>query len=126
LTIAHGSMVASNVVPPIPETSYILISPLLWPISAFSSFFSYASDNSILSGQRAGTHGTSVQKILVIYGEGDTFAISTARYRRHLSRVQSTWQSKIQVKEIQNGGHFWEDIRSQKTLVSTVAAFIQI
>jgi hypothetical protein len=118
-------MIASNVVPLIPQTSYILISPLLTPITSFTSFFTSSSDKSILSTRSERTHSDSVQKILVIYGVGDTFALSTGRYRRHFAHVKQHWGNKLQVKEIDDGGHFWFDIRSRTTLLETIAVFIQ-
>ena len=121
---AHGSLIASLVAPPIPETNYILISPLLSPISYFTTFFSIPSKKGILSKQGAELHSSHIQKILAIYGAGDVFAISTGRYRRFFENLKHDWNEKLQVVEINKGGHFWVDAKASKQLLEEVGVFI--
>jgi hypothetical protein len=126
LTVAHGSFIASLVPPPIIETNYILISPLLAPISSFTTFFTSWGDKGILSKRSAEEHSLSVQHILALYGTGDIFAFSTGRYRRYFDHVKEDWGDKIDIFEIEDGGHFWFDIRSRKKLLEIIKDFVQI
>ena len=122
--IAHGSFIASLVAPPVPQTNYILISPLLTPISNFTTFFTISSSKGILSKSSRETHSKNMQNILAIYGTGDVFALSTWRYRRHFENLKRDWKDQLKVVEIEEGGHFWLDARSRKTLLNEVKAFI--
>ena len=126
LTLAHGSFIASLVPPPVPQANYILISPLLRPISSFTTFFTGSSDDSILSAKSAQTHSASVKRILAIYGSGDIFAFTTGRYRRFFNQVKQHWGQQIRVLEIANGGHFWLDARSRDILLDEVQSFIRL
>lgn len=117
-------MIASYVAPPIANTSYILISPLLRPIASFTFFFTSSADRSILSKRSAETHSASVERILAIYGEGDIFALTTGRYRRYFEQVKRDWGDKIIVREIQGGGHFWLELESKRNLINEVQSFI--
>jgi hypothetical protein len=117
-------LIASLVPPPIPETNYILISPLLTPIANLTTFFTSSSQKTILSKRSAETQSESVQRILAIYGGGDIFAFSTARYRRFFAQVQRDWGAKARVVEVEGGGHFWMDLRGKDALYREVTAFI--
>jgi hypothetical protein len=126
LILAHGSFIASLVPPPVPQTHYILISPLLRPISSLTTFFTGSSQDSILSKQSAETHSASVKRILAIYGCGDIFALTSGRYRRFFKTVANeAWGHKIRAVEIESGGHFWLDARSKRTLLEEVETFIR-
>ena len=125
LTLAHGSFIASLVPPPIPQTSYILVSPLLTPISNFTTFFTCSSEKSILSKHSAQAYATSMKRILAVYGGGDIFAFTTGRYRRYFNNVKEHWGEQIRVVQIESGGHFWLDARSKSILLEEVKDFIQ-
>lgn len=125
LTLAHGSFIASLVPPPIPQTNYILISPLLTPISSLTTFFSSSPEKSILSKHSAQSYTTSVKRILAVYGSGDIFAFTTGRYRRYFNNVKEHWGEQIRVIQVESGGHFWLDARSKSILLEEVKGFIQ-
>lgn len=108
-----------------PETNYILISPLLTPISNFTTFFTTSTSKGILSKNSAETYSPSVERILAIYGTGDIFALSTGRYRRFFASVKNNWGDKVHTVEIEEGGHFWLDARGRRRLLEEVKAFVQ-
>jgi hypothetical protein len=113
------------VAPPIPQTNYILISPLLTPIANFTTFFTSSTSKGILSKHSAETRSATVQNILAIYGTGDIFAFSTGRYRRFFENVKRDWNDQVQIVEIEEGGHFWIDARGRRCLLDEVKAFIE-
>jgi alpha/beta superfamily hydrolase len=126
LMLAYGSFIASLVPPPSTNTNYILISPLLAPIANLTTFFRTSTQKGILSKHSAETYSGSVQHILSIYGCGDIFAFTTGRYRRYFDHVRRNWGDKVQIEEVDGGGHFWLDARSRKSLLEKVQAFIQV
>jgi len=126
LTIAFGSYIASLVPPPIPQTRYILISPLLKPIASFTTFFTSTPSKSVLSREGFSERSSSIQSILAIYGTGDIFAFSTGRYRRHFASIKEFGGDRIRAIEVEDGGHFWMDARSKRRILEEIEAFIDI
>lgn len=124
LTIAYGSYIASLVPPPIPQTNYILISPLLKPIASFTTFFTSTSSQSVLSKEGFTEHSSSIQAILAIYGTGDVFALTTGRYRRYFASIKEFGGGQIRAAEVDGGGHFWIDARSKERISEEIEAFI--
>lgn len=111
--------------PPIPNTSYLLISPLLPVIASFSTFFSSSTHNTILSKESKTKHSDAVDNILAIYGTGDIFALFPGRYRHFFQHAHGVWGDKFRSVEIEGGGHFWIDTQSRTRLLEDVEAFIK-
>ena len=124
LTLAFGSYIASLVPPPIPQTRYILISPLLKPIASFTTFFTSTPSKSVLSREGFSERSSSIQSILAIYGTGDIFALSTGRYRRYFASIKEFGGDRIRAVEVEGGGHFWLDAQSKRRISEAIEAFI--
>jgi pimeloyl-ACP methyl ester carboxylesterase len=105
-------------------SKYLLISPLLPPVSSFLIGFGQGGKNS-LTGWTKGLVGMGGQgldgvveegrkgidelgtKVLAIYGDGDTFT-SVKKYRKWKERmggVSKSWKGV----EIEGAGHFWHE-----------------
>lgn len=102
---------------PLPQTYYLLISPLLPPISMFATMFSKLgskdSENKPLS-HKGGTHGHGTDEklcrhpTLAIYGDKDFFT-SQRKLRKWAEHLASSLESTFQSKEISGAGHFWHE-----------------
>ena len=125
LILAHGSLVASLVPPPMSNTSYLLISPLLPVIASFTTFLSSLTHKTILTDDKRNEHSDAVHNILAIYGTGDIFALTSGLYRRHFEHAQRVWGDKFRSIEIEGGGHFWIDRQARTRLFEEIEAFIE-
>ena len=101
---------------PIPNISYLLVSPILPPVSMFVTMFSRMP---FISGQNSGIsiEGTHVPSpkpeeqlcaypTLVIFGDKDMFT-PTTKIRKWVEDLSEAPQSKFQSREIIGAGHFW-------------------
>lgn len=102
-----------------PQVYFLLISPLLPPISLFATMFSRFSNSSaekenLLSSK--GKHHTSAaldeqlvnHPTLAIYGDKDFFT-SPKKLRRWAEGLAEKMNSLFQFKEIRGAGHFWHE-----------------
>ncbi|KAN0071581.1 Alpha/Beta hydrolase fold [Elaphomyces granulatus] len=101
---------------PIPNISYLLVSPILPPVSMFVTMFSRMP---FISGQSSGisiegTHLPSPKPeeqlcaypTLAIFGDKDMFT-PTSKMRKWVEDLSGASQSKFQSREINGAGHFW-------------------
>ena len=120
------TMPAFNLV--MPELSYLLISPVLPPISAFATMFSKLSFSSKLNsfpvhdkdiatgsaGQELGTHPT-----LAVFGDHDIFAShkKLCKWARQLSSRSQNFK----YVSISGAGHFWHEDGVEEQLREAIA-----
>lgn len=104
---------------PEPEAHYLLISPLLPPISLFATMFSRFSkasdDKDNISWSVGKRHASAAlcetlvsHPTLAIYGDRDFFT-SPKRLRRWAEGLAEQPNSLFRFKEIRNAGHFWQE-----------------
>lgn len=118
-----------------PHIYYLLISPLLPPISLFATMFSkldgpFASNNEILVSN--GKHQTSGRlddwlashPTLAIYGEKDFFT-SQKRLRRWAENLVCKPNSLFSFNEISGAGHFWQEEGVDAQMRSSIRNWLQ-
>lgn len=99
--------------PPI-SIAYLLVSPLLPPVSHFLTCFSTLSLNvGVREGQgrlvqTRPDHQLSTHSSLALYGDGDTFT-SAPKLQRWSAEMARVPQSRFQSGEIGGAGHFWRE-----------------
>lgn len=104
---------------PEPRAYYLLISPLLPPISLFATMFSRfgnpsADKDSLLSSNGKDQTSAALNESLVhhptlaIYGDKDFFT-SPKKLRRWAEGLAEKPNSLFRVKEIRGAGHFWQE-----------------
>ncbi len=88
---------------PLPQTSYLLISPLLPPISTLAAMsFTY-------SFQEVGKQEKLVRhRTLAIYGDKDVFT-AHGKLQRWAERLADEPNSKFLFQKIGGAGHFWRE-----------------
>ena len=93
-----------------PQTYYLLVSPLLPPVSLFASMFSRIA----YVPPDQGRHGSSEDGKLVrhgtlaIYGDKDFFT-SQRKLRKWAEHLRGVPGSKFNFREITGAGHFWHE-----------------
>ncbi|MCJ1464311.1 hypothetical protein MMC07_002924 [Pseudocyphellaria aurata] len=118
-----------------PQVYYLLISPLLPPISLFATMFSRFSNSSaekedLLSFK--GHHHTSAaideqlvnHPTLAIYGDKDFFT-SPKKLRRWAEGLAERTNSLFQFKEIRGAGHFWHEEGVDVQMRTSVREWLQ-
>lgn len=101
------------------QASYLLISPLLPPVSLFATMFSRFSNTSAEKDDALSSHGkrqalASLNEPLVnhptlaIYGDKDFFT-SPKKLRRWAEGLVEKPNSLFRFKEIRGAGHFWQE-----------------
>ncbi|KAJ5973278.1 hypothetical protein N7481_010488 [Penicillium waksmanii] len=99
--------------PPI-SIAYLLVSPLLPPVSHFLTCFSNLSLNvGVREGQgrlvqTRPDHQLSTHSSLALYGDEDTFT-SASKLQRWSAEIARVPQSRFQSGEIGGAGHFWRE-----------------
>ncbi|KZF26191.1 hypothetical protein L228DRAFT_242618 [Xylona heveae TC161] len=93
-------------------TFYLLVSPLLSPVSLLATLFSRQMNwgSQEESDERLSRHDT-----LAIYGDEDMFT-SGKKLRRWAQRLSERPQSRFRFQEIAGAGHFWHDPRAAREL----------
>ena len=112
--------------------SYLLVSPLLPPISNFLTFFSplSLSIGADASAQRKHvpcpkpTDQLLANRTLAVYGNQDTFA-STKKLRKWSRGLAHCPHSKFQYREVDGAGHFWKEDGAEAQLRSILAHWLQ-
>lgn len=99
-----------------PETRYLLISPLLPPVSLFATMFSIRLSNAEDKFVRNAT--------IAIYGEDDFFA-SPRKLRRWAERLKAQHGSQFQYIEVPAAGHFWREESSDSQMRSVIRGWLQ-
>lgn len=114
-------------------TSYLLISPLLPPISMFATMFSQPKPNA-LGNQAASKDGpasnvhvneklTSVTT-LAIYGDQDFFT-SHKKLRKWAEHLAGGPESRFRFREVDGAGHFWNEQGVEGQMRSAVRDWVQ-
>lgn len=99
---------------PQPQVHYLLISPLLPPISLFATMFSRLSNDKILASNGKRQSSAALDEPLVnhptlaIYGNKDFFT-SRKKLRRWAEGLAEKPNSLFRFKEICSAGHFWQE-----------------
>ncbi|KAI9664415.1 MAG: hypothetical protein M1829_005808 [Trizodia sp. TS-e1964] len=118
---------------PLPKTHYLLVSPLLPPISMFVTFFSDVGLRqlalSFFPSRRKNTNDSADDMQLVehptlaIFGDNDMFTSHRKLkcWADDLSRMPT---SKFSYKDVQGAGHFWHEKGASKQLSSAVGAWV--
>lgn len=105
------SLVAANIATP--RTSYLLISPLLPPISMFATFFSHT------KMMPDGEEKLYDRPTLAIYGDRDFFT-SQRKLRKWAESLKEKPGSRFQFHEVAGAGHFWREdgaIKQMRTYI---------
>ena len=101
-----------------PSTHYLLISPLLPPVSMFATMFSKAGgfrNEGVHQTNSATTTAASCAEdkfqkhpTLAIYGDKDLFT-SHKKLRKWAERLMAHGDSRFTCREIKGAGHFWHE-----------------
>lgn len=100
----------------LPQSHYLLISPLLPPISTFATFFSRrmpSSENKLVQ------HPT-----LAVYGDDDFFT-SQKKLRRWAEGLKAKPGSRFQFHEVPRAGHFWREEGPNCQMKSVIKEWLQ-
>lgn len=117
----------------LPQTSYLLISPLLPPISMFATMFSNVGLNDTGNKSppnKGGKDGVLTGKILTnyttlaIYGDKDFFT-SQRKLRKWVEHLAGVPESRFQFKEIRGAGHFWHEDGVEEQMRVTVREWVE-
>ena len=84
-----------------PRTHYLLVSPLLPPISVFATMFTKS--DSRTAEDKLRTHPT-----LAIYGDKDFFT-SHKKLRKWAGHLAAEADSRFTYREVSGAGHFWHE-----------------
>lgn len=98
-------------------TCYLLVSPLLPPVSFFVAPFAGLLAPLTTSAQEKilTTHPT-----LAVYGDSDGFT-SVKKYRAWIRALQAEHSSVIEAAEITSAGHFWREDNVDAQLAAAIA-----
>lgn len=118
---------------PTPRISYLLVSPILPPISQFLTMFSKIS---LSSNASSGTsaQGTPIPSpvpeqqlcahpTLAIYGDNDTFT-PAHKLEKWCDDIANMAESKFQHREIEDAGHFWHEHGARTQMKATIRTWI--
>ena len=117
-----------------PKTYYLLISPLLPPISTFATMFTKlgvsrkAQDQSSKhdsTSHRLHSENHKLQKhpTLAIYGDKDFFT-SQKKLRKWAEQLNEASESQFRFSEIQGAGHFWREVGVEGQLRGVIRNWI--
>lgn len=103
----------------LPVTYYLLISPLLPPISTLATMFS----NVRLSESQ--DEKLRINATLVVYGSNDMFA--SHRKLRKWAEIQQAkaGQKRFQFREIADAGHFWREQAVEEEMRNAIARWLE-
>ena len=118
---------------PSPNTIYLLISPLLYPVSLFLTMFtkkwsamkesqpppSPARDPDSSSMEEK----LSAHQCLAVYGDKDFFT-SQRKLRKWAERQADKTESRFTFSEISGAGHFWNEEGSDLRMRETIRAWL--
>jgi hypothetical protein len=104
------------------EVAYLLVSPLLPPISAFTTLpFGI---NALKAHTDAGLEKFSVNSSLAVFGSDDMFT-SAKKLRSWAQDISSKPSSRFHFVEVDDAGHFWRSYSAQKSLRIAIREWIQ-
>lgn len=100
-------------------TAYLLISPLLWPVSSVLSLqMPFFSNNNDITDTTLTTY-----KTLAIFGGNDVFS-SSKRLQSWASKLSSQPDSTFSYKHIPEAGHFWHEAGVGRQLQEAVGEWL--
>ena len=103
-----------------PKTYYLLISPLLPPISALVTMFSaFRSKYALQAEGKLVTHST-----LAFYGDKDFFT-SHKKLRRWAEGLVAKTDSHFQFYEIAGAGHFWQEAGAEPQMRESICKWAE-
>ena len=117
---AEGGLAAAKVA--LPQTCYLLISPLLPPISTFATMFSGTIFH--LGKSPACEVKLNHNPTLAVYGDSDFFT-SQKKLRRWAEDAQAESKGQFQFREIAGAGHFWREDGSDEQMRSAIRDWIR-
>lgn len=113
------------------RTSYLLVSPLLGPISTLATFFSPLTTLHFESGQKTISLQASdpdfklaEHSTLVAFGEHDGFT-SGKKLTKWASALAEMEDSKFSFESVGDAGHFWNDGESMRALKGAVREWLR-
>ena len=101
---------------PLPQTHYLLISPLLPPISMFATMFSKGLINHEEKLVRNPT--------FAVYGDEDFFT-SPRKLRRWAEGLKAKPESQFHFHEVAGAGHFWREEGSDSQMRNAIKGWLQ-
>ena len=119
---------------PLPQTSYLLISPLLPPIASFATLFSKVTHH--IRESSSGNYPASTRlvadieekltehKTFAIYGDNDFFT-SQRKLKRWCESLAGQEGSLFQFREVGGAGHFWHEAGVEAEMRNAVRDWIQ-
>lgn len=124
-------IVSSNVQSIAPRISYLLISPLLGPVSSLATLFSN------LRFERRDRHATAARDVsavnidealsenssLIVFGADDNFT-SSRKVRDWCESIKRKPSSRMVYQEVENAGHFWHNKDVSNDLVKAVTSWV--
>ncbi|MCJ1276335.1 hypothetical protein MMC21_004140 [Puttea exsequens] len=105
---------------PLPRTCYLLISPVLYPISMFITMFS----NVLRADASSREEILQSHPTLAVYGDSDFFT-SQRRLRRWVEHMECKPGSLFHFREVQGAGHFWREEGVGLEMKRTINEWIQ-
>lgn len=113
---------------PTPQTSYLLISPLLPPVSMFATMFTNLGlGQEIKNSNKAGVAVESKlvgHQSLAVYGDRDTFT-SQRKLRKWAEGLAGQAGSRFRFREVSGAGHFWHEDGVEAEMRHTVSQWLQ-
>ena len=116
---------------PIPYTMYLLISPLLPPVSRFVTMFtkkwpSLSPSSSILGDPDSSTTEAKLRAhpSLAIYGSKDMFT-SQRKLRKWTEHLVSQPGSHFTFSEVTGAGHFWNEQGSESRMKTSIREWLK-
>ncbi|KAI9682096.1 MAG: hypothetical protein M1817_000150 [Caeruleum heppii] len=111
----------------VPRTCYLLVSPLLPPVSRLATLFTAPTAADSVRGPShvdgAGSHLTS-HLTLAVYGTKDGFT-SIKKLRRWAQELSSGPHSRFASREVDGAGHFWQEVGTEVVLRREVKQWAQ-
>ena len=105
---------------PLPQTCYLLISPLLPPISSLATMFSSMRSSRSPYCEEAFAH----KPTMAIYGDEDFFT-SPRKLRKWAENLKGIAGSHFQFREIAGAGHFWREEDSDRQMRTYIRDWLQ-
>jgi hypothetical protein len=116
-TRRHTTNAVADTELPTVRPAYLLISPLLPPISFFTALPFGA--GALRSESEESHEKLSKYDTLAVFGNDDTFT-SVKKLRKWANNLGSRPHSKFVSKEVEGAGHFWHDVDAQQQLKTAV------
>ena len=105
-----------------PRICYLLVSPLLPPISSLATFFSHGSKSRSIETDIAQT--LADHPTLAVYGDRDFFT-SQKKLRVWALAVQQRLSSLFRFHEVPGAGHFWREREAEKEMRRLVREWVE-